>query len=72
MFDIKKTIKKAIEEGSVVAGLGVIALTIGGWVALKAEGIGVELEPEWFATGIIAVGAAIYTGIKNWIKNRNK
>ena len=72
MFEIRKTIKKAVEEGSVVAGLGVIALSIGGWVALRAEGVGIELDPEWVATGIIAVSAAIYTGVKNWLKNRNR
>ena len=62
------TAKKSGVEGVVIAVAGTVAV----WVAAKAAGIGIDIDPEWVIVGITAIGAAVVRGVSNWIKNRKK
>lgn len=72
MYSITKTIKKAFSEGGVVGVVGAVSLAVGVYVATQAKRAGIEIEPEWVVTGLTAIGAAVYRGVANWLKNRRK
>ena len=69
MYDIKKTIGKIFSEGGAVSVFGVIALSIGTFVAAQAARIGIDISPEWVVIGITAIGAAVWRGLVNWYKH---